>query len=99
MPQPQQVYDVLKRRFVKLEVEAEAHNIDQQTDSPELTGGSEAARQGLEADGQTLEEEVAEARLVLLGRNGVGKTTQLERWMLVGEVSLTAVHTVRQRHH
>lgn len=96
MPQAQRTYDGYTRQVLQLERDADVHDADQQAEGLEATSACEAARQGLEADKRKLAEEVAKARLVLIGRNGIGKTTLIERWLLVGQASCAAQKSLHQ---
>lgn len=86
MAQPQRLYESLCREVLQLEREADAHNANHEVESDGATSGSAAARHGLGVDRHKLAEDLAETRLCFLGRNGVGKTTTLERWILLGQV-------------
>ena len=86
MAHPQRLYESLCREALQLEREADAHNTNHEAENNGATSGSAAARHGLDVDRHKLVEELTETRLPLLGRNGVGKTTTLERWILLGEV-------------
>lgn len=83
---PPDLYLELAEKVAQLEREACNIELDCAEDPDAETPNAEAACAQLDHDKQQLQEDLADTRLVLIGRNGVGKTSTLEEMMILSEV-------------